>query len=109
MCDFRIIIKAPTGYVAQCSFCRSLEIAFRTSIVHIDFHHWYGFNNYIARARRSYGVPVDRDLKGIMLHFGGDGPLQMFLSANELKELYDLTERADNEIKAQNLFALFNN
>ncbi|OJY86164.1 MAG: hypothetical protein BGP14_16950 [Sphingobacteriales bacterium 44-15] len=107
MCDFRKIIFRQTGYVAQCSFCHSIEIVFGTSVIHIGFLDWASFNKYISGVRYDCNRPDSGDIRNIMLQLGGNSPLQMFLTANELQDFCDLIDQADSEIRAKHLIGLF--
>lgn len=108
MCEFRKIITVKTGYVAQCPFCRSIEIVYETSVIQIGFSDWVSFNEYLTTVQQNCCVSETKNVKNIMLGFGGNGPLQMFLTADELNELCNLTDRADSEIRARHLIELFN-
>ncbi|MCO5239099.1 MAG: hypothetical protein M9904_03495 [Chitinophagaceae bacterium] len=107
MCEFRKFTAAQTGYVAQCPSCRSIEIVYGTSVIHIGFSDWENFNEYLASVQQSYRPSENRDMKTIMLHFGGNGPLQMFLTTDELHEFCKLIDEADSEIRAWHLIELF--
>ena len=107
MCEFRKVILEETGYVAQCPFCRSVQIAYGTSVVHIGFMDWVSFRTYLNSICHDYRIPENKNLKNIMLNLGGEGPLQMFLTANELQEFFGLVDRADSEMSAQRLIELF--
>ncbi|MBX3255407.1 MAG: hypothetical protein KF862_14795 [Chitinophagaceae bacterium] len=108
MCDFRKFIVEQAGYVAQCPFCRSIEIVYGTSVIHIGFLDWVSFNDYLTSVQQDCRVSYNRNQKSIMLHFGGNGPLQMFLTADELQEFCALIDQADSEMHAQNLIEMFN-
>jgi len=109
MCEFRKFIVTPTGYVAQCPFCHSIEIVYGTSVIHIGFIDWASLNEYLASVRQNCHTAENRKTKNIMLHFGGNGPLQMFLAEEELHEFCDLVDQADSEMNARHLIELFNN
>jgi len=101
------VIVEGEGYVAQCPDCHSVEIAFGTSLIQFGYVHWWGFSRYISDARYHSYNAENKHLKNITLHLGGNGPLQMVLTANELRELCDLVEQADNEIKTISLLEMF--
>jgi hypothetical protein len=107
MCEFRKLILESAGYVAQCPYCRSVEIAFGTSVVNIGLYDWTRFGHYISSVRRNGQASDNPNLKQVMLHLGGGGPLQMFLTIVELQELCDLIDRADSEMRARNLLEQF--
>jgi hypothetical protein len=107
MCEFRKIITRETGYVAECPFCRSLEIVYGTSVIHIGFEDWVSFNEYLTSVQQNCCVSEIKNVKNIMLSFGGNSPLQMFLTADELNGFCNLTDLADSEINARHLIGLF--
>ncbi len=107
MCEFRKVTIAKAGYVAQCPFCQSIEIVYGTSVIHIGFSDWVSFNEYLRSVQQNSRTVQYRNIKTIMLHYGGSGPLQMFLTTDELDEFCHLTDRADSEIKALHLIELF--
>ncbi|MFT3946755.1 MAG: hypothetical protein QM763_07255 [Agriterribacter sp.] len=107
MCEFRKIIVAPGGYVAQCPFCHSIEIVYGTSVIYIGSLDWESFNEYLTSVQQNCLASENRNKKSIMLHFSGNGPLQMFLTADELHEFCGLVDQADSEMNARHLMGLF--
>lgn len=108
MCEFKKLIDTATGYISQCSFCRSIEIVYGNSVIHIGFSDWQSFMAYLRSVQQSCRKTENKTTKTIMLHFGGNGPLQMFLSFEELNQFCELTDLADSEINALQLMDLFN-
>ncbi|MBX2922525.1 MAG: hypothetical protein KF746_10070 [Chitinophagaceae bacterium] len=108
MCEFRKIIVTETGHVAQCPFCHTIEIVYGTSVIYIGSLDWASFKEYLTSVQQNCRASGNRNTKSIMLHFGGNGPLQMFLTADELNEFFGLVDRADSEMNARHLMELFN-
>ena len=106
MCEFRKIILDETGYVAQCPLCQSVQVVYGTSVVHICPMDWISFRAYLHDICHDHRIPENKSLKNIMLNFGGEGPLQMFLTANELQKFFSLVDKADSEISARQMMKL---
>ncbi len=105
MYEFVQIISHTNSYVAQCIHCRSLEIVHGNCLVHLSQQQWNSFIQYIHHVLQTH--PGKNPLmKTIMLDIAGTEFFQMYLTGLEL-EAYDILEKADDEMKAQNLIRSF--
>ena len=107
MCEFIKTIGNEKGYVAQCIHCETLEIVFGNSIIHLAQQQWRSFLRYILHVQETHHVKNPLQ-KTIMLDIAGTEFFQMYLTGLELEALYELLEKADDEMKVQKLIQSFN-
>ena len=106
MCAFIQIIQDKQGYVAQCAYCEALEVVTGTSIIHLWYDQWKSFLHYIQQVKQMQ-PNVNPDIKIIMLDVAGTDCFQMYLTMAELHAFCQLLEKADDELKAQQLMKCF--
>lgn len=107
MCSFKFILKGESGYVSQCPSCGTMEIAFKTSILHIAYNEWANFCNYIDDVNTRHNLksnPCDK----IILFLGKQSPLQMLLSKQEISEFSCFLDQVDTEVKSKYMINMFN-
>lgn len=106
MCEFIHIISHHSYEVSMCSSCNALEIVVGTCVIRMSANQWESFLEYIHRVKETHvGVHLHR--KTIMLDIASTESFQMYLSIYELDQLIILLEKADDEIKAQELLNYF--
>jgi hypothetical protein len=107
MCTFDILASSPQGYIARCNQCRNLEIAFGTSLAFLPDRRLEDFLFYI-RDMLPDANQVNPTQKKIILNLASTEALQMILTPSELHQLFDLLDRALDEMRARSILNLFN-
>ncbi len=110
MCDFERLAFTQHGYIVRCTECGHYQLGFGTSMLTISGEE---FSTLFKTAhRRLYNVAeieaisFSEETKNVVITTPVTG-MCFILTRKELQQLYELLDKADNEIKALSLMELF--
>jgi len=107
MCNYKTwYYQEKLGYIIECDKCKRLQVGFGNVLLSHTREGFSTFRQQILKAHsRNYPV-IEAGIKHIFIPTYSEG-LTLILNTQELEDLHQMLEYADNEIKAQELMGLF--
>ncbi|PVD49567.1 hypothetical protein DC498_24555 [Terrimonas sp.] len=106
MCQFTNWYADEDGYVIQCKECMHFQVSFGTIMLTLDEQQYQTFVAIVAAKKQALVPMQDCNCKCIILPTPSSA-VNIVLSEKELNFLFDMTQAADNELKASQLLSLF--
>lgn len=107
MCDYKTwFYEDKVGYVIECKHCKKLQAGFGNVLLTFLKEDFDAFRKHISIVQdRNYPV-TEAGIKNIFIPTNHAG-FTLLLSKQELDDLHNMLEHADNEIQAGQLIELF--
>ena len=105
-CDFRSLYCGDNGYVVRCMQCNHYQIAFLSTMLTLKEQEFKGFCQQVRyKAEECLGNANPRS-KIIMIGTPSQS-VHLILTTTELKQLHQILEEADCEMRTLELLELF--
>ena len=107
MCQFLNWYANEDGYVVQCRDCMHFQLSFGTTMLTLSEEQFQTFVAIVAYKKQEMVSLQDSNCKNIIVPTPSNS-VNIILNEKDLNFLYDMTQTADNEVKANQLLSLFN-
>ncbi|RYE23458.1 MAG: hypothetical protein EOP51_10420 [Sphingobacteriales bacterium] len=93
MCDFRILAQNADGYVVHCNNCKTIQIAFGTTLLKVSAEKFAEMKqNVLLECQYRYAAAPAKDIKNIFIP--ADSDMMFCLTYKELTKLEALFTQA---------------
>jgi len=106
MCEPITLFESRDGYVVRCKHCGYTQVAFGTTLINIEMPDFQIFLEMVRKICNEDEVRRGEDVKNILIPTSCH-EIFIILTPAEVFRLLIILERADDEIKASQLFHLF--
>lgn len=106
MCNFETLFSSSFGYVVRCHHCQHLQVGFGTICITFRESDFPPFVQWMSEVFETTPVAEMAYVKNIRLPTPCEG-FQLILSYDELKELYNMLDFVDTEIRTKQLVSLY--
>src|SRR5262245_4609708 len=103
MCNYKTwYYKEKTGYVIECEQCRKIQVGFGTVLLTMTIEDLNTFREFLIEYNRKTCSPAEPGIKRFFIPTSCAG-ISLLLNKNELTDLCNMLENADNEMRAAQL------
>lgn len=107
MCEFQSLYFNDDGYVVRCKQCGCYQLAFGSTMLTLTKKGFETFCKMVKHKCNERDFLFSEHSKCVVIPTPSNG-VYMLLTKNEVNQLNEILEEADNEEKAQCLLSLFN-
>lgn len=109
MCNYQTLFHNDNlGYVVRCKECDKIQIGYGNIMLTVSDEGFEAFRWWLKKIKDEQPATQKETLRSVMIPTPCEG-IKLLLSLRELKELENMLDDADTELKSSGLLNLFTN